>query len=226
MVDRLVSVGDDFNIPPSVHVPADRIPDLDMDAVPDTAARFAMTAAQVAKLAAIQAGATANDTDANLKNRANHTGTQSSSTISDFTEAAQDAVAALLAAGTAVTLTYSDATNTLTVASTGGGSLDAEAVRDAIGIAMVGAGLISIVVNDAADTITVSTTATANDTDANLKNRANHTGLLPLAAAPATSVFATSGTTRPSARTDISYIFTDADPGSAALDGLDLWLDA
>jgi hypothetical protein len=34
-----------------------------------------------AKLAGIQTGATANDTDANLKNRANHTGTQPASTI-------------------------------------------------------------------------------------------------------------------------------------------------
>ena len=36
------------------------------------------------KLAGIAAGATANDTDSNLKNRANHTGTQAASTISDF----------------------------------------------------------------------------------------------------------------------------------------------
>ena len=37
-----------------------------------------------AKVAGIATGATANDTDANLKNRANHTGTQTASTISDF----------------------------------------------------------------------------------------------------------------------------------------------
>lgn len=36
------------------------------------------------KLNGIATGATANDTDANLKNRANHTGTQTASTISDF----------------------------------------------------------------------------------------------------------------------------------------------
>lgn len=36
------------------------------------------------KLDGIATAATANDTDANLKNRANHTGTQASSTISDF----------------------------------------------------------------------------------------------------------------------------------------------
>src|SRR6478736_3249273 len=70
--------------------------------------------------------------------------THTASQVTDFTEAAQDAVAALLAAGTGVTLTYNDAGNTLTVTSTGGGSLDSEAVRDTIGAAMVGVGLITV----------------------------------------------------------------------------------
>jgi hypothetical protein len=46
--------------------------------------------------------------------RANHTGTQTASTISDFDEAAQDAVGAILGSG----LTYTDASNTITVDST------------------------------------------------------------------------------------------------------------
>jgi hypothetical protein len=46
--------------------------------------------------------------------RANHTGTQTASTISDFNEAAQDAVGTILGTG----LTYSDASNTITVDST------------------------------------------------------------------------------------------------------------
>ena len=41
--------------------------------------------AEQTKLAGIAAGATVNDTDSNLKNRANHTGTQLASTISDLT---------------------------------------------------------------------------------------------------------------------------------------------
>lgn len=136
-----------------------------------------MTATMQTKLAGIATGATANDTDANLKNRANHTGSQTSATISDFTEAVQDAVAALLAAGTNVTLNYDDTGNTLTVsASGGGGGLDAEAVRDTIGVALLGTGNISVTVNDAADTITVSTTATVNSTDAALRDRSTHTG--------------------------------------------------
>lgn len=46
------------------------------------------------KLAGIATGATANDTDANLKNRANHTGTQTASTISDFTTSARSSFSA------------------------------------------------------------------------------------------------------------------------------------
>lgn len=109
------------------------------------------------------------------RDRANHTGTQTSATVSDFTEAVQDAVAALLGAGTNITLNYNDAGNTLTVSSAGG-ALDVEAVRDAIGVALIGVGNISIGVNDAADTITLSTTATVNATDAALRDRSTHTG--------------------------------------------------
>jgi hypothetical protein len=134
------------------------------------------TSAKDSKLFGIAVSATANSTDASLRDRSTHTGTQTSSVISDFTEAVQDAVAALLGAGSNVTVSYNDTANTLTV-SASGGSTDPEAVRDAIGVALVGVGNISIAVNDAGDTITISTTATQNDTDANLKARANHTGV-------------------------------------------------
>ena len=43
-----------------------------------------LTAAEARTLLNVADGATANDSDANLKNRANHTGTQTASTISDF----------------------------------------------------------------------------------------------------------------------------------------------
>lgn len=99
-----------------------------------------------------------------------------SAQITDFTEAVQDAVAVLLAQGTNVTLSYDDAANTLTINSAGGGGLDAEAARDAIGVALLGTGVITVTVNDAADTITISSTATANSTDAALRDRATHTG--------------------------------------------------
>lgn len=102
--------------------------------------------------------------------------THTSAQIPDFAEAAQDAVAALLAGASGVTLNYDDAANTLTITGGGSGGLDAEAVRDAIGVALVGAGLINVAVNDAADTITITTTATANSTDAALRDRGTHTG--------------------------------------------------
>lgn len=108
-----------------------------------------------------------------LATKADVSHTQTSSTITDFTEAVQDAVAALLASGSQVSLSYNDAGNSLQISATGA---DAETMRDTIGSALVGVGAIAITVNDAGDTISISTTATANDTDANLKNRANHTG--------------------------------------------------
>lgn len=54
----------------------------------------AFTDAQETKLAGIATAATANDTDANLKNRTNHTGTQTASTISDFSTAADARITA------------------------------------------------------------------------------------------------------------------------------------
>lgn len=53
-----------------------------------------ITSAERTKLTGIATGATANDTDANLKNRANHTGTQTASTISDFNTQADARIAA------------------------------------------------------------------------------------------------------------------------------------
>lgn len=55
------------------------------------------------------------------RSRANHTGTQPASTISDFSEAVDDRVSSLLVAGTNITLTYNDGANTLTVDASGGG---------------------------------------------------------------------------------------------------------
>ncbi|MDH4566191.1 hypothetical protein E8E95_05820 [Pseudomonas sp. BN414] len=88
--------------------------------VADGAAGF-MSGADKTKLDGVATGATANDTDGNLKSRANHTGTQSASTISDLTEAVQDIVGGFLVQGSNITLTYNDAANTLTIAAAGGG---------------------------------------------------------------------------------------------------------
>lgn len=155
---------------------SDAVDSLTEDDIPAGATNKKFTDTEKSKLAGIANSATANDTDAHLKDRANHTGTQTSSTISDFTEAAQDAVAALLAGASGVTLSYNDAANTLTVTGPGSSSQLAEDIRDAIGVALIGSGAITVAVNDAADTITISTSATQNDTDANLRDRSTHTG--------------------------------------------------
>jgi hypothetical protein len=65
-----------------------------------------LSVAQTQSLLNVADGATANDSDANLKNRANHTGTQTASTISDFdTEVANNSA---VAANTAK-ISYTDA---------------------------------------------------------------------------------------------------------------------
>jgi hypothetical protein len=104
--------------------------------------------------------------------------THTAANISDLTEAVQDIVGAFLGAANGAQVTYDDANNTLVVAFTGsvGGTYDPEAVRDTIGAALIPLGLITINANDAGDTITIGTTATANSSDAQLRDRSTHTG--------------------------------------------------
>lgn len=166
--------------------------------------------------------ATVNATDAQLRDRTTHTGVQTSASISDFTEAVQDALATFFNV-TGATFTYDDVNNQMVVTvPPDTNTTDPEAVRDAIGAAMVGVGVISVTVNDAADTITISSVATQNSTDAALRDRSTHTGTEPISALPAKSVLYETGTTRPTARTDIMVLFIGADPGANALDG-DRW---
>ena len=68
-----------------------------------------ISSADFTKLSGIATGATANSSDAILLARATHTGTQAAATISDFTEAAQDAVGAAFD----TTLVYNDAGNSM-----------------------------------------------------------------------------------------------------------------
>ena len=66
---------------------------LTTDDISDSAATKKYTSAvDIAKLAGIEDSATANSTDATLLDRANHTGTQTASTISDFEAAVKDTV--------------------------------------------------------------------------------------------------------------------------------------
>jgi hypothetical protein len=66
------------------------------------AARIAVQIKSIStKLATIATGATANDTDANLKNRANHTGTQAASTITGLAAVATSGAKADVGLGNA-----------------------------------------------------------------------------------------------------------------------------
>lgn len=91
------------------------------NAVASGAAGF-LTGADKAKLDGIAAGATANSADAALLARSNHTGTQTASTISDFAEAVDDRVAALIVPAGQLSELYDDAGNTLTYTATGSGA--------------------------------------------------------------------------------------------------------
>lgn len=155
-----------------------------------TAGYQGYTTTEASKLAGIAAGATVNSSDATLLARANHTGTQTASTISDFSEAVDDRVGALLVAGTNVTLNYNDVANSLTInASASGGSTNlAYTASPTNGIVTSDTGTdatLSLVDGTNAGLMApaqhtklagIATGATANSSDATLLARANHTG--------------------------------------------------
>lgn len=152
------------------------------------------------------AASTAASALSGLAGKANTSHTHTSSQITDFLEATQDVVGAMVTAGANVTATYDDSAGTITISSTGGGSLDTEAAQDMVATFVVAGAGINKTYDDAGNTLTIAVNLT-------------------YATAPAGSVFYTTGTTRPTARTDVLVIFNGADPGANALDG-DLWFRA
>jgi hypothetical protein len=152
-----------------------------------------LTAADKTKLDGIATGATENSSDATLLARANHTGTQVASTISDFSEAVDDRVSSLLVAGTNVTLTYNDGVNTLTIDSAGGSgstnlsttvaastvTVNSDTGTDAVipAATVSDAGVLTAADKSKLDGI--ASGATANSSDATLLDRPNHTGVQP-----------------------------------------------
>lgn len=95
--------------------------DATQDDIADGVTNRSFTNTEKTKLAWIATWATANSSDATLLNRANHTGTQTSSTISDFDSATRAQTEAELVAGSNITITpsWSWATRQLTISSTG-----------------------------------------------------------------------------------------------------------
>ncbi len=65
-----------------------------------------------------QLASTISDLATEILARSKHTGTQTASTISDFSEATDDRVAALLVAGTNISLSYNDGSGSLTINNT------------------------------------------------------------------------------------------------------------
>jgi hypothetical protein len=122
---------------------------LDSDDITEGTTNKYLTSTERTKLTGLAAGATANDTDANLKSRANHTGSQTAATISDFdTEVSNNTDVA------ANTTARHSHTNKAVLDATTASFTTAQETK----LAGVAAG------------------ATANSSDATLLSRANHTG--------------------------------------------------
>jgi hypothetical protein len=157
-----------------------------------------ITSAERTKLEGITEGATANQTDAHLLNRANHTGTQSLSTLSDVGSSAirdvplfGDANDSMVVLGndsrltnartpTAHNHTASEITDfNSSVDSRITGSSDAGhgsgSVTQHNDVTNAGSGSI-ITTTERNKLAGIASGATANASDADLKNRANHTG--------------------------------------------------
>jgi hypothetical protein len=79
-----------------------------LDTTTDSASRLAFLPAERTKLTGIAAGATANSTDAQLRDRATHTGTQLAATISDFAATVLATLLTGLGAGTNAAIAATD----------------------------------------------------------------------------------------------------------------------
>ena len=130
-----------------------------------------------------------------LNGKANTSHTHTSTDITDFTEATQDVMGSTLVAGTNVTLNYNDGAGTLTVSATPGAgvtdltttyaadsvTIESSSGNDAVidDATTVNAGVLSAADKTKLDGI--ATGATANATDAQLRDRTTHTGTQAIA---------------------------------------------
>ena len=122
-------------------------------AVSSVAGRTGVIDLSSADLTDVASLATDDELASGLDGKADMSHTHLAENITDWAEAVQDTVAAMLVSGANVTLVYDDAAGKVVVTAAGG---DAEAMRDTIGAALVGVNGVSVAINDAADTITLS----------------------------------------------------------------------
>ena len=160
--------GDDFDIDTGGLSGATVISDLDINLTTDTLGHVVDANATVATrnitLANIgytgTTDATTNDTDANLKARANHTGTQAQSTVTNLVS----------------DLAAKQASLTFGLADSNAVQINSSTVADNDFAKFTASGLEGRDATEMRSDLNVANGATANDTDANLKARANHTG--------------------------------------------------
>lgn len=209
---------------------------INLDKTADSATRLAMAAAERTKLSGVATGATANSADATLLARANHTGSQAQSTITNLTTdlAAKAPLASPAFTGTPTGITKThvglanvdntaDSAKPVSTAQQTALNLKANLASPTftgtvggITAAMVGLGNVNNTADSAKPVSTAQQTA--------LDGKADTTHSHAIADLPADSVVSTtSSTTRPTARTDIKVIWCGADPTTNALSN-DIWL--
>lgn len=110
-------------------------------------------------------------------NRSNHTGTQLSTTISDFDEAAQDSVGGILTDTNSIDMTYDDANNQIKadVKVVSGGGIEIQATGIQLTATGVSAGTYTKVTVDAKGRITTATNLAAGDLPSHVHSAADIT---------------------------------------------------
>lgn len=144
--------------------------DADLDDIPDSATRLAMTSSERTKLSGVATGATANSSNATLLARANHTGTQSADTLTDgTTNKAFLATERTKLSGIATSATANSSDATLLARGNHTGTQSADTLTD-------GTTNKAFLATERTKLTGIATSATANSADATLLARANHTG--------------------------------------------------
>lgn len=148
---------------------------INADKLVDGTTNGVFTLANRTKLTGIATGATANDTDANLKARGNHTGTQSADTLTDgstnriFITAEKTKLAGIATAATA-----NDTDANLKNRANHTGTQTADTITD-------GTTNKAFTATEKTKLAGVATGATANAADSALRDRTTHTGTQPAA---------------------------------------------